>query len=222
MSNVKKKNNMDETKHNPRLPVLYASFDVESDGNNASQHSMISLGICFLTRDNVIIDEVEYHIYPRLDRYYDKNCVRDFWMHPEQKEAWSFIFTNQITAAQAMHDLANRLSALHGHYHIEWVAAPSCFDWMFLKSYYEEFGPVDKPPLSYKCADIGSEMKSMSVVMNMRLDNFMRHFRPINPKPHFALYDARTQGQMYVNFVQWRGKLRGKFKHIKINSLYSA
>jgi hypothetical protein len=193
------------------LPKLYASFDVESDGGNASQNSMLSLGICFILGDGKIIDEVEYHMFARKDRTYEPRCMSEFWMRPEQKLAWEHVHQGRISPQEAIMDLAQRLAFLQQSYTVEWIAYPSCFDWMFVKSYYDEYGPENRPELGYYCTDIGSEMRSIARAMNKSAAEVTNYFKPHNPQPHLALSDARTQGKMFVNFVAWR---RGLRKHL--------
>lgn len=193
-------------------PRLYASIDIESDGNNPCQHSMISCGISFITSDGKIIEEIIYNLFPRKDRSYEPRCMTEFWMNPEQHEAWNYIQQDRVTPEKAMAALAMKLSYFSLSWDIEWIAYPACFDWMFLKTYYEEFGPIDKISLGYYCVDIGSEIRSVAITIGKTYDNVIAMFTVPNTSPHVALYDARCQGIMYVNFVTWRQSLRKHFQ----------
>jgi hypothetical protein len=197
-------------------PKLYGSFDVESDGGNASQHSMLSLGISFIQADGTIIDEVEYHIYARKDRTYEPRTMSEFWFDPKQRAAWEAVHVNRMTPDEAMLDLSQRFFALQSTYDIEWIAYPACFDWMFLKSYYDEFGPERRPDIGYMCTDIGSEMRSTARTIGKPYLTLVNRFKPHNAEPHLALSDARVQGKMFVNYVAWRRSLKKHLINIKI------
>lgn len=196
----------------PKRQKLYASFDIEADGNNAGQHSMLSLGICFISSEGAIIDEVSYNLFARKDRTYEARCVGEFWF--KQKDAWDFVHQNRITPEQAMQDLSDRLYHLSSMWEIDWAAWPACFDWQFLKVYYETFGPPDKYDIGYSCADIGSEIKSIAKAMGKSTNEVADRFKVHNTFPHMALADARCQGLQYVNFMLWRRGLKKQLSSV--------
>lgn len=210
-----------QSQPHPQPLKLFASLDIEADGNNPSQHSMLSLGISFMTTEGVIVSEQEYHFPPRRDRTYDPKCFSEFWMKPEQQQAWQVLQTNLITPQKGMLQLATCLQHFEQQgFQIMWLAWPSAFDWSFLKSYYEEYGPLNKPDIGYRCLDIGSVMTSMAEIMRIKPKQFIQQFRPINPTPHVAVADARVQGLTFVNFNRWKHSLYSFVKDACIPTMF--
>lgn len=180
-------------------PRLFASIDVETDGNNPAQNSMLAIGVAFLSTTGDVVDVFERNILPTPDRKQDDVCMKTFWNLPENQKAWAAIHTNQVTPAEAMSDLSAQLRTLSKDYTITWCGFPACFDWMFLKVYYESFGPTDKHPIGYLCTDIDSQMDFAVELHKTTYGKLVERFAPPNPHPHNALSDAITQGQMFIN-----------------------
>jgi DNA polymerase III alpha subunit (gram-positive type) len=182
--------------------ALYASFDVETDGSNPMQHSMRSLGIVLMiegkgNHEPCIVDTFYRTITPRHDTFPDPTCITDFWdRHPIQ---WKNVNTDTISPTMAMLQLSQWLNKFTRHYIIKWVASPASFDWMFLKCYYEMFGPTTKMDIGFFCHDLVSLLRTFAVMHNIKNVTNLRRFlgQPEHPT-HHALDDATNQGYIYM------------------------
>ena len=92
-------------------------------------------------------------------------------------------------------------------------------------AFVEEFGPAIKPELGYMCTSISCAMKSAAIMIGENMQDFIRYFKPVNPYPHLAVYDARTQGLTYVHFCRWRKSFAKKLQTVMprqvIKTLYT-
>ena len=61
------------------LPSLFASFDVETDGNNPMQHSMRSIGIVLFDALHRIVGTFHYNLLPQDNATVDPKCFANFW-----------------------------------------------------------------------------------------------------------------------------------------------
>lgn len=195
-------------------PLLIASFDVETDGCSVVLNNLLSVGICFIKQSGQVIGELEYNIAARPDRAPEPRCMTEFWA--KNPRAWEYVHTNVVLAEWAMQDLSKRLTELAKTYEIKWGAWPCCFDWAFLKNYYEQFGPVNKYDIGYDCIDFGSEYKSIAKAMGRPLKEVTEPFKIVNAFQHSALSDARCQGIQYNNFCLWRRSLRKHLGNVNV------
>lgn len=202
-----------------KLPKLFVSFDVESDGPTPTLNSMLALGVCFMTVDGVVVDEVEYHFPPLANRKSDPSTM-EFWTKPENDKAWKYLEENQVDPRWAMFELSQRIENLMTMYDLEFISWPSCYDWMFLKCYYEEFGPPQKANIGYRCTDIGSEMNSFAIALGKKMGEFKNYFQQVNKTPHVSLADARIQGRAYVSFNKWRQTLKPLLSGVELKAFY--
>jgi DNA polymerase III alpha subunit (gram-positive type) len=188
----------------PNMPCtdIYASFDVETDGNNPIQHSLRSIGIAlFVDRNTEPIDTFYVTVEPRKDTEVEDRCMTDFWdKHPEQ---WKEVNENTVTPTEAMKLLSDWLFSHSGKYCIKWVASPANFDWMFLKCYYENYGPQTKYDIGFFCHDLSSLTRAYIISHNIGDKKFFMNRLAGNCKyTHQALDDAVCQGVMYINLRQ--------------------
>jgi hypothetical protein len=177
----------------------FASFDVETDGDNPLMYSMRSIGIAlFVEESTTPIDSFYATISPRPGAGVDKKCMEEFWSkHPEQ---WKEVNTNCVDAKDAMANLSKWLTTHDKKYCIKFVASPANFDWMFLKSYYETFGPSEKYDIGFFCHDLTSLLRAY-MIMNKIADKkgFLARICEYSKYTHNALDDAICQGKSYVN-----------------------
>jgi len=181
---------------------LIASFDIEADGNNPLQHSMLSLGIAFFRSPEILVETFYVNIEPQIGKVAEAKCMEEFWSkHPKQLE---MVQSNRVTPETAMLQLHKVLEKLSTRYKISWVAGPSCFDWMFVKCYYEFYGPVNKTPLGFYCQDLTSFARAYAIMHNMNLNQLMIWLvGKRDPETiHHALEDAKYQGLCYMKIRQ--------------------
>lgn len=181
-----------------KMKPAFASFDIETDGNNPGQYSMRSIGVAvFVEGELTPVDTFYAHIKP-VFKDMDPKC-KVFWS--KHQAQWQHINTNMISIEECMSNLSIWLSDLSDRqrYNIKWVANPSNFDWMFLKCNYELYGPVPKYDIGFYCHDLSSLMR---VYLKMHDINdkqaFMARLAGDLKYTHNALDDALYQGVIYV------------------------
>jgi hypothetical protein len=189
--------------------VIYASFDVETDGNNPLQHSMRSIGVALFRENNtqIPIDTFYCTITPQKGAIEEAVCMANFWNH--HPAMMHEVNTDVVTPECAMESLSSFLT-FHGRTaSIKWVANPANFDWMFLKCYYEKYGPVGKYDIGFFCHDLCALMRAYAVINKIENIHELKvelSGRQKADVPHHALHDAVYQGVMYMNL---RKKLTG-------------
>lgn len=185
-------------------PALYCSFDIEADGTNPMQHSMLGFGAALFSENPhiTLIDTFECTLTPQIDEKQqpflsNPKTMDEFWKHhPKQLE---FVRANTQTPAQAMNALANWLRK-YDKYDIKWVARPANCDWMWLKCYYEKYGPSDKPDIGYYCHCLSSLIRAYCLIHNIYdQKKFMLALSGNYAYTHRAIDDATAQGVCYMN-----------------------
>jgi hypothetical protein len=176
---------------------LYASLDIETDGNNPLQHNMLSLGIAMFNRHGALIDTFYQNISPQAGKVADPKCMTNFWN--KFPELYKNVCTNRVEPAEAMTLLDKWLKTYSTN--ITWVASPSCFDWMFLKSYFEAYGPPNRYDLGFSCQCLPSLARGYAMLHNSSVSEVMALLGGIRMSTdvHHALSDAIYQGHCYMN-----------------------
>lgn len=181
----------------------FCSFDVETDGDNPMMYSMRSIGLALYDgRNHSMIDSFYVTIAPQEDHRGvkftpDPHTMKEFWdKHPEQ---WAEVNTNNVSPEKAMSLLAVWFQLHYQNFSIKFVARPSNFDWMWLKCYYEKYGPKNKPNIGYFCHDLSSLMRAYQKCHDIRdKKKFITQLSGDAPYTHNALDDAICQGRMYM------------------------
>lgn len=182
----------------PCLPAAYVSFDVEMDGTNPMQNSLRSIGLALFVENVGLVDTLYMNILPRDSTSPNPKTMRDFWdRHPDQ---WKKVNEQPLTPEAAMVELTHWLKGHGQTYTLKWVARPACVDWMWLKCYYETFGPRDKPDLGYYCHCLATMLRTYFLVYPVRDKKpVMAELSANLPYNHNALDDAICQGTIYMN-----------------------
>jgi hypothetical protein len=181
-----------------RKPSAFASFDVELNGQNPLQHSMLSIGVALFVEHVGLVDRFYRNIKARPGTTCDQKTMENFWrLHPAQ---WEKVNTNQVTHEEAMSELSKWIAIHSKTYRLKWVAKPSCVDWMWLKCYYDTYGPEDKLDLGHYCDCLGTMLKTYFFLYPSRdkkdcVAKLANHL----PYTHDALEDAIYQGTIYMN-----------------------
>ncbi len=192
------------------LPPAYCSFDVEMDGSNPMMNSMRSIGIALFTERRGKIDSLYMNILPRSDAKPDPKTMRDFWdKHPQQ---WKCVNENPVRPEVAMATLASWIRYHEKTYTLKWVAKPACVDWMWLKCYYETFGPPVKPDIGYYCHCLATMLRTYFLTYPVR-DKGAAIAQLSNNLPynHNALDDAVCQGTIYMNLRKIYNQTKHQF-----------
>jgi Zn-dependent M32 family carboxypeptidase len=193
-------------------PILYLSFDVETDGPSPLINNLLSIGIVGLEEDSMdIVFEFESNIKPLPTHIPDSQCMETFWLKPEQKTSYEYLQINPQDYIKVFEDLSQRLQILSNKYKLIWVAQPACFDWMFFKSYYE-MAKTQSPnkelfyEIGYQCKcvstlfDLYKKSNNLSSKQATKLFNELGEFNPeLN---HQSLSDAKVQGKFFVKLIK--------------------
>jgi len=192
--------------------ILYLSFDVETDGPSPLVNNLLSIGIVgFEENTGTEVFEFETNIIPLPTHTPDIKCLETFWLKPEQKEAWDYLKINKKNYIQVFEDLSCKLSILSNKYKIVWIAQPACFDWMFLKSYYElaksnSTNKKDFYDIGYRCVCVSTLFDWYKKVHNLNSSQSFKLFNELGEfdakTNHRALADARVQGKFYLGLVK--------------------
>jgi len=180
------------------INTIFASFDVETDGNNPMKHSMRSIGVALFREGGVTpFDTFYITLKPQTGSDVEKSCYNNFWRHHMGK--WRDINDNPSEITHAMSKLSTWLASYEASAVI-WVSNPANFDWMFLKCYYEKYGPVDKFDIGFFCHDLGSLLRCYTLVHDIRdRRGFSQSLAQGFQYTHNALDDAVYQGVIYMN-----------------------
>jgi hypothetical protein len=100
-------------------------------------NNLLSIGIVGLTIDQRIIFEYEANIESLETHTQDTQCMQTFWLKPAQSLAWEKLQSNRRDYMEVFEELGKKLKQLAKDYKLKFVAHPVCFDWMFVKCYYE-------------------------------------------------------------------------------------
>ena len=185
--------------------LRFASFDIEADGPSPMTHNMRSLGIAIFNPKGEILDSFYVTIEAQVSAegtsfLPDPQCLEEFWNHhPEQ---WTAVQQNAVSPTAAMEQLTTFITPYYANGNrLQWVADPANFDWMWLKGYYEKYGPSqDKPDIGYYCHDLSSLIRAYCLCHKIHDKSaFRRALSQGAPYTHRAIDDATCQGIMYCN-----------------------
>lgn len=196
---------------NEQTETIFASFDVESDGDNPLTHSMVSLGIALFTESSHDIgkkspfDTFYVTIKQQKGKAAQESTMTDFWS--KRPREWAHVTENPDEPEEAMRKLAYWL-AKYEKREMKWVASPAHFDWMFLKCYYECYGPKQKPNIGFACYDLVSMILAHSIENNLHPASLKSSLSQDMPYTHHALDDAKYQGVIYMNMRVRLNQLR--------------
>lgn len=183
-----------------KITTAYASLDIECDGNNPLQHSMRAIGVVlFCGQTYTKIDEFYRNLTPRPGTEPDAKCMQDFWQqHPVQ---WAHINHNPTDYKTSMNELASWLKFHGKKRNIKWIANPSCFDWMFLKCYFQAFVHPTVFEIGFHCEDLSALIRGYTLAKGItNVKKFKENLAAGLSCTHNALEDARCQGAIYINF----------------------
>jgi DNA polymerase III epsilon subunit-like protein len=180
-------------------PSLFASFDIETDGDNPLQHSMLSLGIALYNKHGNLVDTFYQNIQPQQNKSADPKTMENFWS--KYPQLYHEVCLNQVTPKEAMRLLDLWLKKYIFQHQITWVAAPASFDWMFLKSYFSCYGPDDKSTIGFSCQCLHSLARGYAMMHDMNINHLMTQLGGCRDPHthHHALSDAIYQGHCYMN-----------------------
>ncbi len=192
--------------------TLIASFDGEFDGPNPVQNSMRSLGVSIFEDGNSHpIGQFYVTMKPQQFSSPNPKTMREFWdNHPDM---WMEVNKNTIPIIDAMAQLSDFFKSFHCK-KFTFIASPACVDWMFLKIYYDVYGPADKFDIGFYCHDLSQKLRTYIDVTGIaQEETFKKSLAENKVYNHHALDDAMYQGVVYIN-------LRKLIKETKAPKMY--
>lgn len=181
------------------METAYLSFDIETDGPSPIVNNMLSFGICLLKSNGEILDELEINIKEREECFQDSSTM-EFW--EKNKIAWEICHQNQISHREAMDKLATFYSKWNDKFKLVWIAMPVCFDWMFLKSYYSAFAPLNSPDIGFKATCISTLRDyaiKLKIITNKQYFDLTTQIN--RGTEHRSIDDARCQGLVFLSLI---------------------
>ena len=191
-------------------PDLFLSFDIESDGPSPAINNMLSIGIVGITMEETIVFEYEANMEPLEGHIPDETCMNTFWRKPKQILAWDHLQRNRRNYRDVFEELSTKFNELASIYNLRFVAYPACFDWMFLKCYYElakQQKQLDDPDqclydIGYRCecaSTLWDTYKTLHHISNKHANQLFKEWGEFNERSnHMALADATVQGKVYI------------------------
>lgn len=185
---------------NKSKPPLFASIDVETDGDNPMRNSMRALGIVFIKDDGTFVDHFYVHVSPQPGASPNPRTMNQFWTRfPKQ---WEYMQQRTVTPIQAMEMLAKKLHTLQQQHSIRWIGKPSSVDFTWLKCYYETYGPDERPRIGHFCHCLNTLIILYCVWKNIGFTEkpaLLGYLSQGAAYSHNALEDAHCQAIMYIN-----------------------
>ena len=180
---------------------IYVSCDVESDGPIPGENSMLSLGAAAFTREKENISEFDsnLNVLPGASPNPDTMA----WWAGNQ-EAWEYCRKNQGDPKEVMEGFSRWLDQLRARGKTVCVCYPAGYDFTFIYWYLMKF--VGRSPFGFQALDIKSyAMAKLGTQFRKTVKaNFPKEWFDDLPHTHKALDDAREQGAMFINILNWK------------------
>ena len=172
----------------PRVLPMYFSTDVELDGPDPRQNSMMSIGVVAYRHDGVELGRFYANLLPLPEHAPSPYTTEYFWKKLENQSAWAATQTDQRDPVVVMRELQGWMKQFSGKPTL--VASPLRLEDTWL-SYYFIHARLDNP---FECKiDIGETLKNDGAVP---YDIVSKH-----PYNHNALDDAIHQGETFMNYL---------------------
>lgn len=146
-------------------PKVFISFDVEATSDSPTTGSCNMIGMVVVLEDAYrAMRHPDFHAEKKWVLYKKQWCIEEYNGRGERcmREFWSQHLDNLKYIeehAQPPHivaaDISNFLKELSLTYDWYFISNSAAFDWQWLNSFYDKFGPADKTYLGYKaiCMD---------------------------------------------------------------------
>lgn len=186
-------------------PDLYFSVDIEADGPNPGDNSMVSLGAAAFERGNrkpISTFEVNLDALPCAST--DPKTM-EWWNTVVPSEVRDHVFSNRVEAGAAMNQFAEWVSPFRKNWDPVLLVYPT-WDAMWVTWYFNHFqvkhpfglGALDMKSFGFsKYADSWGGFKSIS---KKNLPKYL--WEGAGKHTHRALDDALEQGVMFINMLE--------------------
>jgi len=179
-----------------RKQPLLASFDVETDGSNPLSNSLLSIGFTFHDFETKQVIQTFYCNFQGWEGKQQDPDTMKFWeKFPEQ---YNLLMVDRKKYKDGFKELSDLFHILSIKYRLIFIAGPSCFDWMFFKSYYEHSIFENKFPIGYACRCLSTLLSF--VPKSIRINMFSQHNAG---QLHYALDDALNQGNIALDVIDF-------------------
>jgi hypothetical protein len=170
------------------------AIDTELDGPSPMEHSLRSFCAVAFT-DQAIWRPVFYaRLLPQEGAKTHPEQMQFWEKHPE---AWQECQRDPVTPTEAMARFSQWLYDICRHQkHVTMIAQPPSVDYMFLKCYYEKYGPEKKYRLPYYCQDFVAMRLMYRLLNGITKTRMEEYLRVENPRPHHADCDALQLAHM--------------------------
>lgn len=197
-------------------PSYIISVDIEADGETPIVSSCLEVGIVVAdVSTDSIVSHFSCMMKPAPGHHYSERCKREFW--DKHKEHWDEIHTQGVTPEEGMRKLADWWKNIkESANRCTWIARPASYDWTWLSSWYEAFGPTDKIPLPHSISCI-STLRNQLIAMNMLSAKDLQDKFNLIPSQitHYAVADATHQLYMYWIICEEFKKIRNSCEILK-------
>jgi hypothetical protein len=182
----------------PRLPEIYVSTDIESDGPIPGPNSMLSLGSAEFTADKQMVSTFTANFDTLPGAEPDPDTMQ--WWLEKQPEAWKACRQNLESPEVATHRYLAWLKALPGK--PVFVGMPAGYDFLFTYWYLIRF--TGESPFSFSALDVKSFAMAMmkTEYRSSTKRNMPKRWFDDLPHAHIALDDAVEQGRMFCNMLK--------------------
>lgn len=177
-------------------PTYYFVTDIETDGPDPLQHSMLSFATVALRSDGVVCGEFEAVLVPRTDRRSDERTM--LWWQT-QPDAWAAATSDPEDAALVMRRFVEWVEGFDGQR--AFAARPVMFDGLWIDHYLRQFADrflLDVPywgPCVFNVGplDIGTYVLGVfgKTQPQSAADKFPADWLGHHPHTHRAIDDAR-------------------------------
>lgn len=178
-------------------PLLFLSFDIESDGPSPGLNSMLAMGWAGFDEQGQLVFEYEANLKPLPDAYPNVKTMT-WWRQPENAVAWEYLQKNQRDPAEVCREFASQMERLAATYTLEPVAWPASFDWQYFNYYCHRF--LGRNPLGYSAMCIESYIWALTQKHgsgDVHRADLVMYKDPKYPHTHRSLDDAKEQGAMF-------------------------
>jgi hypothetical protein len=180
-----------------QLPDIFVSTDIETDGWQIHENSILSIGSAAFFEDKTLINTFSVNLETLPKRIANPETVEWWGKYPD---AWEKCRKNCVAPEKGMREYLAWLKSLPGR--IIFVGYPIAFDFTFVNEYLLRF--TGENPFGFAVIDMRSYM------MGLRGKSFRESGNNYWPKrwfeghehTHIALEDAIEQGIVFCNMLQ--------------------
>lgn len=180
--------------------LVYASVDIEADGQNPMRNNMRSIGIVFTDETGKILHEYLGDIKPLKGHEPDPATMEEFWS--KHQDELARINKNSRPYQEVMLEIFELVNIRFKDHKVEWIAAPAAYDWAWVSAYAHLYlEEADFKPLPHKAKCIstvrGLYWDLHPNLTRKQLNERITEWTKGTKLTHCAVDDARYQAAMF-------------------------